>query len=120
MIFPYIFTPLFCISAIFSFFYFNLLIIKLQMNEKRKNMFKYIKRFWKDNLLVGFILFGSASTQTIASVLNAAAFNALIVFDFREFIIAALQMFLAYMFFLLFTYFQVVKTNDTIQKMVTS
>ena len=83
-------------------------------------MFKYIKRFWKDNLIVGFILLGSASSQTIASILNASAFNALIIFDFKEFVIAALQMFLAYLFFLLFTYFQVVKTNDTIQKMVTS
>lgn len=90
------------------------------MKEKRKNMFKYIKRFWKDNLIVGFILLGSASSQTIASILNASAFNALIIFDFKEFVIAALQMFLAYLFFLLFTYFQVVKTNDTIQKMVTS
>jgi len=83
-------------------------------------MFKYIKQFWKDNLIVGFILLGSAVSQTIASVLNATAFNALIAFDFRGFVTVSLQMLVAYMFFLLFTYFQVVKTNDTIQKMVTA
>lgn len=83
-------------------------------------MFKYMKQFWKDNLVVGFILLGSAVSQTIASVLNAAAFNALVAFNFREFILVALQMFVAYLFFLLFTYLQVVKGNQTIQKMVTA
>jgi len=79
-----------------------------------------MKLFWKDNLVVGLILLGAAVSQTVASVLNAAAFNALIAFDFRGFVTVALQMFIAYLFFLLFTYLQVVKTNDTIQKMVTA
>lgn len=83
-------------------------------------MFIYIKKFWKDNFLIGLILFGSAISQTIASVLNAAALNALIAFDFNGFFVAALQMFGAYLFFLLFTYLQVVKSNQTIQKMITS
>jgi ABC-type multidrug transport system fused ATPase/permease subunit len=83
-------------------------------------MFLYIKRFWKDNFLVGLLLLGSAISQTIASVLNATALNALIAFDFERFFVTALQMFIAYLFFLLFTYLQVVKGNQTIQKMLTS
>lgn len=70
--------------------------------------------------MVGFLLLGVAISQTIASVLNATALNALIAFDFKGFFIAALQMFTAYLFFLLFTYLQVVKGNQTIQKMITS
>jgi ABC-type multidrug transport system fused ATPase/permease subunit len=79
-----------------------------------------MKKFWKDNLVVGFILLGGAISQTLASVLTAAGFNALIAFDFQEFIVVALQMFVVYMFFLFFTYLQVVKQNQTIQKMVTA
>lgn len=83
-------------------------------------MFKYIKHFWKDNLLVGFILFGGAISQTFGSVLTASAFNALIAFDLQEFVVITLQMFIVYMFFLLFTYLQIVKQNQAIQKMVTA
>lgn len=79
-------------------------------------MFKYIKHFWKDNLLVGFILFGGAISQTFGSVLTASAFNALIAFDLQEFVVITLQMFIVYMFFLLFTYLQIVKQNQAIQK----
>ena len=83
-------------------------------------MFKYIKHFWKDNLLVGFILFGGAISQTFGSVLTTSAFNALIAFDLQEFVVIILQMFIVYMFFLLFTYLQIVKQNQAIQKMVTA
>src|SRR5699024_7114596 len=83
-------------------------------------MFIYLKKIWKDNFLIGSILFGSAISQSIASVLNATALNALIAFDFKGFFIAALQMFGAYLFFLLFTYLQVVKSNQTNQKIITS
>lgn len=83
-------------------------------------MFKYIKHFWKDNLLVGFILFGGAISQTFGSVLTTSAFNALIAFDLQEFVVITLQMFIVYMFFLLFTYLQIVKQNQAIQKMVTA
>lgn len=83
-------------------------------------MFKYMKYFWKDNLIVGLILLGGAISQTLASVLTASAFNALIDFDFQEFVVITLQMFIVYMFFLLFTYLQIVKQNQTIQKMVTA
>ncbi|HLR91593.1 MAG TPA: ABC transporter transmembrane domain-containing protein, partial [Atopostipes sp.] len=83
-------------------------------------MMTYIKRFWKDNLTVGILLFGIAVSQTSASILNAKALNALISLDFEGFLIASLQMFTVYMFFLLFTYLRVVKQNSTIQKMLTS
>ena len=83
-------------------------------------MFTYIKRYWKDNLLVSFLLFGSASAQTIASIINANALNHLIALNFDGFFKAALQMFLAFLFLLFFTYLQVVKQTQTIQKMVTA
>lgn len=83
-------------------------------------MFTYIKRFWRDNLLVGFLLLGSALSQTAASILNASALNALIALDLEAFLITAAQMFLAFMFLLFFTYLHIVKTNQTKQKMLTS
>lgn len=83
-------------------------------------MFKYIKRFWKDNLIVGLVLFGGAISQTMVSILTASAFNAIIAFDFQEFAFVVLQIFAVYMIFLFFTYLQVVKQNQTIQKMVTA
>lgn len=83
-------------------------------------MFNYIKRFWKDNLLVGLLLLGSAGSQSIASVVNASALNALIAFDFQGFVRAALLMFLVFMFLLAFTYVRIVKQTQTTQKMVTA
>lgn len=83
-------------------------------------MLVYIKRFWKDNLLVGMILLGAATCQTIASVLNADAFNALITLDLSRFITAAFQMLIAFLLFLVFTYVQIIKVTQTKQKMLTS
>ena len=83
-------------------------------------MIQYIKRFWKDNLIVGFLLFGSAGSQALASIVNAQALNALIELDFKGFVEAALLMFLAFMLLLVFVYFQIVKQTQTIQKMVTA
>src|SRR5690625_3314162 len=83
-------------------------------------MFKYIRRFWKDNLLVAFLILGSAGSQTIASMVNASALNALIAFDFRGFFTAALTMFAIFMLLLVFTYLQIVKQTQTIQKMATA
>lgn len=83
-------------------------------------MFQYIKRFWKDNLLVGILLFGSAASQALASMVNAQALNALIELDFEGFVKSALLMFLMFMFLLVFIYLQIVKQTQTIQKMVTA
>ena len=71
-------------------------------------MFQYIKRFWKDNLLVGILLFGSAASQALASMVNAQALNALIELDFEGFVKSALLMFLMFMFLLVFIYLQIV------------
>lgn len=83
-------------------------------------MFTYIKRFWRDNLLVGLLLLGSALSQTAASILNAAALNALIALDLEAFLITAAQMSFAFMFLLFFTYLHIVKTSQTKQKMLTN
>ena len=83
-------------------------------------MFQYIKRFWKDKLSVGFLLFGSAGSQALASIVNAQALNALIELDFKGFVETTLLMFLAFMLLLVFVYFQIVKQTQTIQKMVTA
>jgi ABC-type multidrug transport system fused ATPase/permease subunit len=83
-------------------------------------MSTYIKRFWKDNLIVGLLLLGSALSQTIASILNASALNALIALDLRSFLIAAGQMFTSFLFLLFFTYLHIVKTSQTKQKMLTA
>lgn len=83
-------------------------------------MFQYIKRFWKDNLIVGLLLFGSAGSQALASMVNAEALNALIELDFEGFIQSTFLMFIAFMILLIFTYLQIVKQTQTIQKMVTA
>lgn len=83
-------------------------------------MFQYIKKFWKDNFIVGLILLGAATSQTIASVLNAEAFNALIALDLGRFLTAAAQMLIAFLFFLMFTYVQIIKVTQTKQKMLTA
>lgn len=83
-------------------------------------MFNYIKRYWKENLIVGLILLGAATSQTIASVLNAEAFNALIALELDRFLTAVVQMLFAWLLFLIFTYVQIVKVSQTKQKMLTA
>ena len=83
-------------------------------------MAKYMKKFWKDNLILCLLLLGSAGSQTIASVINANAMNALIELDFQGFFETSLKMFVIFMFLLVFTYLRIVKQTKTIQKMVTS
>lgn len=105
----------------FYLLYFTSPILKAQQKERQEiRMFKYIKRFWKDNLLVGLLLLGRAGSQTIASVVSARALNALVDFDFQGFLNATLTMFGVFMFLLLFTYVEIVKQTQTTQKMVTA
>src|SRR5699024_908401 len=49
-------------------------------------MLYYINKFWKDNLLVIFILFLTGLCQTIVSVQIASALDALIAFNFNHFL----------------------------------
>ena len=72
-------------------------------------MAKYMKKFWKDNLILCLLLLGSAGSQTIASVINANAMNALIELDFQGFFETSLKMFVIFMFLLVFTYLRIVK-----------
>lgn len=83
-------------------------------------MFKYIKQFWKDNLMVCLILFGAALSQTVAGMLNASVLNALIAFDLQSFLTGILQILAAYVVFLVFTYLQILKISQTKQKMATA
>jgi ABC-type multidrug transport system, ATPase and permease components len=83
-------------------------------------MFEYIKRYWKDNVVLGFLLVGTAITETFTTILMSAIFNALIAFDLDGFMTAIFKMFVTFMIFLGFTYLKIVKQNQTIQKMVTA
>ncbi|MCQ9210438.1 ATP-binding cassette domain-containing protein [Granulicatella seriolae] len=49
-------------------------------------MTKYMKFYWKENLLLFFIIVVGALSQVLSVVLNARAFNALIAFDWTEFV----------------------------------
>lgn len=79
-----------------------------------------IKRFWKENLLIGFLILVTATSQTVASVLNARAFNALIDLDLTLFLWATIQMFLVYLLFLLFTFIQINAMSRIKQRMLTA
>lgn len=83
-------------------------------------MVHYIKRFWKENLMVVGILFAAAVSQTIASLLNATALNALIALDVQAFLKAAGGMFVSFLFFLLFTFIQINQISRVKQKMLTA
>ena len=83
-------------------------------------MFTYIKRYWKDNLILGLLIVGSTGAQTIATMLNVPIFNALIALDFQAFAIAVLKMFFVFIFSLACTYVQIIKKSQTTQKMVTA
>lgn len=82
-------------------------------------MVKYIRQFWKENLVVVLLLLGGVISQTVATVLMTSLFNALIALNLETFILSVFQMFIVYLIFLIFTYFEVVKKQQTIQKMLT-
>lgn len=80
----------------------------------------YLKRFWKENLVVFVLLLLTGTAQTIASVLSASALNALVDLDFNGFIIEITKMFAVFMLFLVFLSFQINKISETKQKMATA
>ncbi|MFC6465073.1 ATP-binding cassette domain-containing protein [Marinilactibacillus sp. GCM10026970] len=66
------------------------------------------------------LLLITASCQTVVSVLNARAFNALIDLDFELFFWTTLQMFMIFMLFLFFTFLQINTMSRVKQRMLTS
>ncbi|WP_208560245.1 ABC transporter ATP-binding protein [Marinilactibacillus kalidii] len=83
-------------------------------------MFTIIKLFWKDNTAVALLLLVTASCQTLASVLMANAFNALVDSNYDRFIQTTLQMLLVYLLFLVFTFFQINVMSRVKQRMLTA
>ena len=82
-------------------------------------MFHYMKKFWKENLLVVFILFLVGLCQTIVSVQVATALDALIVFDFRLFLKIVGIVCVLFGFQFIFIRLQIIKISQVKQKMAT-
>ncbi|HIZ71400.1 MAG TPA: ABC transporter ATP-binding protein/permease [Candidatus Atopostipes pullistercoris] len=83
-------------------------------------MFHYIYKYWKDNLVVIFILFLTGFIQTIVSVQVAHALDALIVFDFRAFLETVGIVIALFSIQLIFVRIQVIKISQVKQKMSTA
>ena len=83
-------------------------------------MFHYIKQFWKENLLVTFILFLVGLCQTIVSVQVASALDTLVAFDFPGFLRTVLIILGLFGVQLIFVRLQIIKTSQVKQKMATA
>lgn len=83
-------------------------------------MFYYIKQFWKDNLLVTFILLLVGLCQTIVSVQVATALNTLIAFDFLGFLQTVGVILVLFGVQLIFVRLQIIKISQVKQKMATA
>lgn len=83
-------------------------------------MFHYIKQFWKENLLVTFILFLVGLCQTIVSVQVASALDTLIAFDFPGFLRTVLIILGLFGIQLIFVRLQIIKISQVKQKMATA
>ena len=83
-------------------------------------MFYYIKQFWKENLVVTFILFLVGLCQTIVSVQVASGLDALIAFDFQGFLQTVLIILALFGIQLIFVRLQIIKISQVKQKMATA
>src|SRR5699024_1625166 len=83
-------------------------------------MIPYLKRFWKENLVVFSLLFLTGLCQTLASVLISSAFNALIERDLQAFSLVLGQIFGIFMLLLFFTHIQINAMSRTQQKIATA
>lgn len=83
-------------------------------------MFYYIKQFWKENLLVSFILLLVGLCQTIVSVQVASALDTLIAFDFQGFLQTVLIILALFGIQLIFVRLQIIKISQVKQKMTTA
>lgn len=83
-------------------------------------MFFYIRKFWKENLLVTLILFLAGLCQTIVSLQVASALDALIAFDFSSFIQIVGVVLVLFGIQFIFIRLQIIKVSQVKQKMATA
>lgn len=83
-------------------------------------MIQYIRRFWKENIVVVTLLFITGVCQTIVSVRTANALDYLIVQDFDNFLTIMVQILTIFIVYLFFTRLQIIKISETKQKMATA
>ena len=83
-------------------------------------MKKILQEYWKDNLMILFLIIGAGLSTIMASFINAQILNSLIHYDMNSLLKGLVKLGLVYGIFLLFSYFQAIKQNQTIQKMSTS
>lgn len=79
-----------------------------------KNIIKY---FWKENLFVVALMVGAGISTTLASFVNASILNSLIKFDLEMFLSSIIKLVAVFAVFLVFTYFQIIQSRKTTQKM---
>lgn len=80
----------------------------------------YLKRFWKENAVVFFLLTVTNVIQTIVSVRMAASLNTLVNLDFESFFKVLAEVMGLFLVFLLVLNVQINKTSETKQKMATA
>lgn len=83
-------------------------------------MNKYLKRFWKDNLILTLILLITGLCQTLVSVLVATILDALVANDVQLFLQTIAQVIGLFTIYFIFTRIQIVKISETKQKMATA
>lgn len=83
-------------------------------------MFYYIKKFWKENLVVAVILFLAGLCQTVVSVQVASALDALIAFDFQTFVRIIGLVIVLFSIQFIFVRMQIIKISQVKQKMATA
>lgn len=80
-------------------------------------MKKLVKKFWKENVVVFLLIVGAGVSTTLASFVNASILNSLIKFNLELFLMSVFKLILVFLFFLTFTYFQIIQVRKTTQKM---
>src|SRR5690606_28494571 len=89
-------------------------------NKGSDKMKTYLKRFWKENAVVFFLLTVTNVIQTIVSVRMAASLNTLVNLDFESFFKVLAEVMGLFLVFLLVLNVQINKTSETKQKMATA
>jgi len=113
-------SPHFYIYVNFYFVLFYFFYTSVTNQTGGMIMLHYIKKFWKDNLLLTFILFLVGLCQTIVSVQVATALDTLIAFDFQGFLRTVLIIFGLFGIQFIFVRLQIIKISQIKQKMATA
>lgn len=82
-------------------------------------MKKIMLLFWKQNLIIFFIMLGLAISTSLISFSTAGVVNSIVSFTTEGFWISVFKMIICYVLFLLFTYLKLRKVSSTIQIMST-